>query len=307
MIQMLGALIASPPGEASALDEMAVLKQPDDRISEQHDRLIAAFYERAADEMELSSQRSFLISGYHQIIGVHQGSPRRLSDGDLRAAYYLALDVAAVAQYDGALDAAVELLGELDRRASLSDRDVHYLHQGLIGARRFEAARNLRAAYLALGLTPPPDIVGSVEPAATERVVFAVSADGSLRRETIDMAGFSGVVVIAAPSCRFAGAAADAILSKPELADYFEQNSFWIAPASLDLSDDRTLAWNNFRPSLQLRFAERSEQWPELNYWGSPSFYFMKDGGVISKRVGWPLELDEQNLDELEESLSYIQ
>jgi hypothetical protein len=48
--------------------------------------------------------------------------------------------------------------------------------------------------------------------------------------------------------------------------------------------------WNHEHPAMQHTIAYRNDEWPMIDWWGTPTFYFIKDGAVIAKFVGWPKE-----------------
>lgn len=46
--------------------------------------------------------------------------------------------------------------------------------------------------------------------------------------------------------------------------------------------------WNRVHPNEQMQFAYRREDWPMVDRWETPVFYFFKDGRVVGKVNGWP-------------------
>jgi len=49
------------------------------------------------------------------------------------------------------------------------------------------------------------------------------------------------------------------------------------------------LQWSSQLPMPS--YVIRSElDWPQIPYWGTPTFYFIKEGRVIQQIVGWPPE-----------------
>ena len=41
-------------------------------------------------------------------------------------------------------------------------------------------------------------------------------------------------------------------------------------------------------PNIEFQIVYFETDWPEINYWGSPSFYFFENSKLVKKVVGWP-------------------
>jgi hypothetical protein len=47
-------------------------------------------------------------------------------------------------------------------------------------------------------------------------------------------------------------------------------------------------SWNQTHPGQEITLAYRDAEWPMITRWGTPDFYFLKDGVVRAKVFGWP-------------------
>lgn len=43
-------------------------------------------------------------------------------------------------------------------------------------------------------------------------------------------------------------------------------------------------------PRLPIAFSARREDWPFVDDWSSPTFYFLRQGKLVAKVTGWPKE-----------------
>jgi len=115
--------------------------------------------------------------------------------------------------------------------------------------------------------------------------VLAQRDDGTLVRRTVTLDPHAQVVVIA--GCHFSKDAAEAIETDPVLRPLFSRNTAWITPAGENPADPDLARWNRDHPLAALRTAYRESEWPAIDTWNMPTFYFLRDGRVVAKVVGW--------------------
>jgi hypothetical protein len=46
--------------------------------------------------------------------------------------------------------------------------------------------------------------------------------------------------------------------------------------------------WNREHPGQETTLAFRHDEWPMIDWWGTPTFYFFKSGTLSAKVRGWP-------------------
>ena len=47
-----------------------------------------------------------------------------------------------------------------------------------------------------------------------------------------------------------------------------------------------------------MQYTYKESDWPEIDYWGTPTLYFYHDGELKQQLVGWPREGREKQLKE---------
>lgn len=179
-------------------------------------------------------------------------------------------------------------LAELRRRGVAREGNYEKLFAALIESRRFDSAR----ALTKLHALPPADTV----PEVTNTIVRAgpttlVVKDGGrkLERTVVDLRGSSRIVVIASPLCHFCQRAVRSIEGDAALLPLFRDHARWIVPPDESTSFSDVAQWNKDHANEQMEFAYRREEWPMVQRWETPVFYFFKDGRVVSSVSGWPV------------------
>ena len=237
-----------------------------------------------ASEAGASEQRTSRVYARRFAPLQTESALKALSDGDL-ALYFRAAE--AVTQDDPASTAKHDLLmdlGELERRGVAAPGWIDQAFKTLIAARDFEAALAFRARHRDAGLAPVPVVRDNVA-GGGDPTVLALQPDGSLIHQSAGIGRGSHIVVIA--GCHFSKDAARDIESDPELKDAFANYSSWVAPAQEDLTDPDLIRWNRDHPDAAITTAYRQTEWRGFDVWAIPTFYFLKDGKIEAKVVGW--------------------
>ncbi len=197
-------------------------------------------------------------------------------------------------QYETELPIIERLFAALVEQGVADDEVYRSMHHFHLTFRQFEKAAALRASRPDLEIAAPPELIASgaktLQNAGRDdrlRPVLSLS-DGALRQELFDVKAPAFVIVISHPGCGFSKAAVAAIRDDPELNDLMNAHARWVASPYTSLTDGAISKWNAENPAQSFRYADASSDWPEINYWGTPSFYFFRDGELAAKVVGWP-------------------
>ena len=182
------------------------------------------------------------------------------------------------------MNAAYERLAA---RSRVEPRHRRSMFEAWVMVRRFDAARRIAGATPDAGHLPLLRET-AVPPAAPALWAPDEGAD-ALTRRTIDLTQ-PRIVVVSHPLCGFSQNAARQIAADPELGPRFAERSLWLLPQTATLDVDQVRTWQSAHAPYRMAYVDLQRNWPGMDEWGTPTFYFFKDGRIVHKVVGWPPE-----------------
>lgn len=212
---------------------------------------------------------------------------RRLSDGDVALVLRAALAVAAIEPSLETRDVLADL-AELERRGIVAPAWIGGVYRAFIERRDFAAAAALRERHPDANLPEPPLLRDEAH--GDGPTVLDATDDGrTLVRRTLVLEP-SQVIVVA--GCHFSKDAVRDIEADPALRTAFSRHVIWITPADGDPADPALAQWNHEHPLAAMRTVYRANEWPSIDSWAMPTFYFLRNGRVESKVSGWQGQRD---------------
>jgi hypothetical protein len=262
---------------------------PDGLASEASER-IRAFNEQLESIVGVGEpRRTMLVSQFYRA-NLEDFDTHAAKDGDLHD-YFLAAVTASGLSHSkqAALDARAAF-DELRLRNALTATDYRYMQGLYVGLRAFDEARRFHETNREnADLESLPRITTAPAFDRTRATVLEPVADGLLRRN-LRMGKGSFVVVVSDPLCHFTQDAVADIQSDPVLKDYFSKNSSWLVPTGLGLQLPPIEAWNKHLPNYPMVLVDDVRTWKDIDYWGTPTFYFYENGKLVHTLRGWPKE-----------------
>ena len=167
----------------------------------------------------------------------------------------------------------------------------HYVHmyEVLIKARMLAEARELARQHPLPELEALPELHEAADLTAGHPTEWAVDPDRhELLRRGVDLHQPAQVVIVSHPLCHFSQAAMRDIQADSVLDKVFSEHARWLAPQGTHLDFDVVQRANREHPEHQTTLVFRREEWPMIDSWTTPTFYFFKDGAVSMKVEGWP-------------------
>lgn len=229
---------------------------------------------------------------YERLFGsrLRKASLNGLSSGDLDLILRAAETAGTYAPEERYARDMTAILEELSRRGDA--RKVHYLatYRMLVAVRDLAGARRVAADYPAGKFEALPAV--RIDPAAAHGPGVWVPGDDpqEVVQRRVDVAAGPRIVVVSHPSCHFSRNAMSAIAADDVLGPVFRSHAMWIAPQSGMLNLPVLQRWNREHRDFEVALAVRQTEWPFVDYWNTPTFYFLKDGAVVQKVIGWPKE-----------------
>lgn len=186
--------------------------------------------------------------------------------------------------YAEQMSAAYERLAA---RSRIEPRHRRSMFEAWVMLRRFDAARRIADAAPDAGHLPR--LRETPVPTGTPALWEPGDDTDTLTRRPIDL-NQPRIVVVSHPLCGFSQNAARQIAADPELGPRFADRSLWLLPQTATLDVDQVRDWQRAHAPYRMAYVDLQRDWPGMDEWGTPTFYFFKDGRVVHKVVGWPAE-----------------
>lgn len=205
----------------------------------------------------------------------------------LRARFDTA-NVVAFYSHDESISSEIEEMYQILSKLGISnseDRDAAIGAQ--IISRRFDRVGKISR----LGLTGKAFEIPQIDPNGVSDLdrwqILSIKGE-ILRREVIGVDKGDFVIVVASPLCAFSRAASKAIQNDVMMSRFFSRQGIWLMPPMRRLYLDRVASWNVSNQDQEMVWAYKASNWPVIDNWSTPVFYFIRNGAVVEKITGWP-------------------
>ncbi len=186
--------------------------------------------------------------------------------------------------YAEQMSAAYERLAA---RSRVEPRHRRSMFEAWVMLRRFDAARRIAEASPDAGHLPL--LRETAVPSGAPALWALDDGADALTQRAADLTQ-PRIVVVSHPLCGFSQNAARQIAADPELGPRFAVRSLWLLPQTATLDVDQVRAWQAAHQPYRMAYVDLQRNWPGMDEWGTPTFYFFKDGRVVHKVVGWPAQ-----------------
>ena len=203
------------------------------------------------------------------------------------------------------------IFARLETKQWLNNDDIISMHRIYLMFRTFEKADSFRGKYPDQNLPiAPKNIVFDNRKRQNDPDIRPIIRT-NLNKKNFELSeynfsSYTGLVVIAHPECRFFRNFLKDIGNDPIMAHAFLENTLWLTDKGASLADGKMANWNQTMPNIQFQIVYSEADWPEINYWGSPSFYFFEKSKLVSKVVGWPRNQSTDRKTALKDSFQVI-
>lgn len=228
----------------------------------------------------------------------------RLNGADLRLLYKAAIETQFYTNRAAYVRDAQLDLSALEKKHLASQTQYIQLQQALVMSRMFPQARALARAhpagsterfragahfvYLPVAMVNVPEFRDESERGSGQPTALFLQRDGrEMVRRTIVLNAPAQVVVVISPGCHFGRNGIGDIEADPELGPAFRKHTLWLTPP-MEYDFENVANWNRMHPHVQMAIAYDLRDWPEINRWETPTFYFLMHGKVKAEVVGWP-------------------
>jgi hypothetical protein len=211
----------------------------------------------------------------------------RLRNEDLALLFQAAYVTFFYTVSPGPLDDMQLDLVEIHRRGIAHTGDDAKVYASLIEIRYFGQARAFAKLH-PRALTEAVPVVTDDHTRKGPTALFIEAGGSKLERRSVDLRN-GRIVVVSSPLCHFSQRAIRSIENDAGLRPLFHDNAVWVVPPDQSTPFTTVAKWNHLHPHESMAVAYRREEWPMIDLWETPVFYFLRDGRVVSKVVGWPI------------------
>ncbi len=185
----------------------------------------------------------------------------------------------------------------LKERADLRPSEAKAVFGALVAARDFDRAEYFQKLTNVATPEPLPQTIDATIGKPVTTLWFVDPSKRVLERKSIPELRGVHLVVVASFDCQYSVQALKAVTSNDALMRSLPSVAYWMVPPERSLIFSKIQAWNSDHQFLQFALANTKDEWPFIDSWDTPEFYFLRDGKVIDRLTGWPRDgSNEQKL-----------
>lgn len=237
-------------------------------------------------------KKSFLMANEYRSLFSKLQNPatlRTLSDKDLSAMFDAAHMAAFYTHEARYLEDMHIDLDALEHRKLASDFQYAEFYRTLVAQRQFAYAREFLSKHKSIHVVEPPLFKSRYSKNIGKRSILLVDpVKNKVTRENINIKKGIQIVVIDNPQCHFVQNSERDFMEDASLRKIFKDRTIWLSPQDGRLSIPALQKWNRDHPDEKIVMVYHEANWPEIDYWGTPAFYFFKDGRLTAEVIGWP-------------------
>jgi hypothetical protein len=168
------------------------------------------------------------------------------------------------------------------------------LHSAYVRTRQFDKAKVLVTEYPSIKFSALPQVKHDK---SASRSLYTVNDQATKIEQTAFNFPKGGhAVVVSAPICSPCKRLFSWLQTRPKLKKVMTEQATWITPVVGELYLEEMRETNDTYAPIRLQYTYSQKQWPEIEYWATPTFYFYQDGELVKQMSGWPKKGREQAL-----------
>lgn len=178
-----------------------------------------------------------------------------------------------------------DILDEKVRRGEYNAQELRHMFLSYVSARMFDKAAALKIEFASATLPDIPEKFIDNVPKTSSWRAYAVSDGGkTVEMKALPLDTGNKIVMAMFTGCHLAEKAMEEIMTDPAFSAAFRVHGILLT----DKFDSQGIAmWKEHFNFPDIYIVDRAGDFSMFDFRSSPGFYFLKDGKVVSKFVGW--------------------
>jgi hypothetical protein len=247
--------------------------------------------ERMVRQLPERQRIAIIGTGYERMVAPIRAHEELdgIDDNGLEALYRAAQLAAFYTRDRAHVRDMASFLNMLQERGLASKADYVNMYETFIGSRMLTEARALARQHPISELEVLPELHEAPDIVPRRSTEWVVNPNKrELLHRNADLRSPAQVVIVAHPLCHFSRAAVHDIQADPVLGKMFQAHAKWLMPQGNRIDFDVVQQWNRQHPGQEVTLTFQREEWPMIDSWSTPTFYFLKNGAMVAKVEGWP-------------------
>lgn len=198
------------------------------------------------------------------------------------------------------IEKLVEILALKQSKGENVELQLSKVYDSYIKLRLFSKAKAFAKQYPDVDFSTLPQEIELLDKAATKSTyeLQVSNIKNKLIQVEFEPNPHHQIVIISSPMCNPSNRFID-WLHQPQNAQIQKlivSNTLFMTPPAPSLYSNSLDQLNLQYPEVNMQLGHSKSDWPEIQYWATPTMYFYKEGQLVHQLIGWPPEGREQEL-----------
>src|SRR5262249_18001852 len=156
-----------------------------------------------------------------------------------------------------------------------SGKEYEDLYSAYVQCRMFDEARAFQSVHPAVSTRRLPRLIDEFSGPSGPSVLIPNDTASQLTRKGVNLQVPALVIVVARPFCHFCHDGFRDIEKDAKVRQALSNAAVWLVPADGYTGFGDVAEWNRQHPSERMSYAYTAQEWPMIDNWALPTFYFL--------------------------------
>jgi len=185
------------------------------------------------------------------------------------------------------LETMIAIVKHMESKGKFIDNMLVSIHEAIVRSRKITEARALEATYPYITFSKTFPMISSE--INLRSYLYLDTTNKQLIKKGFKFPSTGYVVVISSPLCSPSKRFTTWLNLKKNstFKEVFTNNAIFLTPTDSTLYIDALSTLNKSIAPIQMHYSIDRNEWPEIQLWDTPTFYFYHNGVLKSQLVGW--------------------